>query len=149
MPIVLPGGGRCGPGLEGKASLSGSKTAGAASSVSYGSKIALYATRYSKRGEVFRTTDEAHPGVARLYSEPRVLLGGDVWLLTDEQGEGRGVLSVSSDVDGLGDDAGFRDATGRLSTDYVWLDRYRLSPAETRAEFRRRGWANDCRLSNA
>lgn len=90
--------------------------------------------------EVFRTTDEAHPGVARLYSEPRVLLGGDVWLLTDEQGEGRGVLSVSSDVDGLGDDAGFRDATGRLSADDAWLDRYRLSPVETRAEFRRRGW---------
>jgi len=31
--------------------------------------------------EVYRTTDEAHPGVARLYRQGEVLLGGDVWLL--------------------------------------------------------------------
>jgi len=31
--------------------------------------------------EVYRTTDEAHPGVARLYAQGEVLLGGEVWLL--------------------------------------------------------------------
>ncbi|MGA9348239.1 MAG: sulfate adenylyltransferase [Anaerolineae bacterium] len=31
--------------------------------------------------EVYRTTDVAHPGVARLYAQGEVLLGGEVWLL--------------------------------------------------------------------
>jgi sulfate adenylyltransferase len=31
--------------------------------------------------EVYRTEDEAHPGVARLYRHGDVLLGGEVWLL--------------------------------------------------------------------
>ncbi len=31
--------------------------------------------------EVYRTTDEAHPGVARLYRRGEMLLGGDVWLV--------------------------------------------------------------------
>ncbi len=31
--------------------------------------------------EVYRTEDQAHPGVARLYRHGRTLLGGDIWLL--------------------------------------------------------------------
>ena len=31
--------------------------------------------------QVFRTTEEAHPGVARIYAGGEVYLGGDVWLL--------------------------------------------------------------------
>ncbi len=31
--------------------------------------------------EVYRTTEEAHPGVARLYRQGDILLGGDIWLL--------------------------------------------------------------------
>jgi sulfate adenylyltransferase len=31
--------------------------------------------------EVYRTTDEAHPGVARLYSQGTARLGGEVWLI--------------------------------------------------------------------
>jgi sulfate adenylyltransferase len=31
--------------------------------------------------EVYRTTEEAHPGVARVYRQGDVLLGGDVWLI--------------------------------------------------------------------
>jgi len=31
--------------------------------------------------EVYRTTEEAHPGVARLYRQGDTLLGGDIWLL--------------------------------------------------------------------
>ena len=30
---------------------------------------------------VYRTTDQAHPGVARLYRQGPVLLGGEIWLL--------------------------------------------------------------------
>lgn len=40
--------------------------------------------RYDKEREarqVFRTTETAHPGVARLYAQGDVLLAGDVWLL--------------------------------------------------------------------
>ena len=35
--------------------------------------------------EVFRTTDEAHPGVARLYSQGDILLGGPITLLNRPQ----------------------------------------------------------------
>ena len=40
--------------------------------------------RYDPRHEaqhVYRTTDAAHPGVARLYRQGPVLLGGEVWLI--------------------------------------------------------------------
>jgi sulfate adenylyltransferase len=40
-------------------------------------------TREAER--VFRTTDPAHPGVARLYAQGDVLLGGDVYLLNRPQ----------------------------------------------------------------
>jgi len=63
-----------------------------------GEQVALYETpdhiiglldlrekyTYDKEREaanVYRTTDESHPGVARLYAQGDVLLGGDVWLL--------------------------------------------------------------------
>ena len=39
---------------------------------------------YDKKAEasqVYRTVDEAHPGVARVYGQGDVLLGGDVWLV--------------------------------------------------------------------
>jgi sulfate adenylyltransferase len=39
---------------------------------------------YDKRREaaqVYRTTDEAHPGVARVYAQGEVLLGGEVWVI--------------------------------------------------------------------
>jgi sulfate adenylyltransferase len=31
--------------------------------------------------QIYRTTEQAHPGVARLYAQGPVLLGGDVWLI--------------------------------------------------------------------
>ncbi len=40
--------------------------------------------RYDKEREaerVFRTTEMAHPGVARLYAQGEVLLGGEIWLI--------------------------------------------------------------------
>lgn len=33
--------------------------------------------------QVYRTTDAAHPGVARLYRQGPVLLGGDIWLFAE------------------------------------------------------------------
>lgn len=65
--------------------------------------------------QVFRTRDEAHPGVARLYAESRVLLGGEIWL-----------LPPSPEAEATGGE-------GQLA-------RYGLTPMETRAEFGRRGW---------
>ncbi len=67
--------------------------------------------RYDKALEarqVFRTEDEAHPGVAALYAQGEVLLGGPV----------RAFALPAHD-------------------DFL---EYRLTPAETRAEFARRGW---------
>ena len=37
--------------------------------------------KHREAREVFRTTDAAHPGVARLYAQGEVYLGGPVWLL--------------------------------------------------------------------
>lgn len=64
--------------------------------------------------QVFRTQDEAHPGVARLYGESPVLLGGEIWLVHDSDSSRNGTADA--------------------------LDPYMLRPADTRAEFRRRGW---------
>jgi len=60
--------------------------------------------------EVYRTTEEAHPGVARLYRQGDVLLGGDVWLV---------------------------DWPTACKTEFPEL---RHTPAETRRMFARRGW---------
>jgi sulfate adenylyltransferase len=58
--------------------------------------------------EVYRTEDEAHPGVAAVHAQGDVLLGGPVRVL---------------EVPGHDD-----------------FTQYRLTPAETRAEFAARGW---------
>ncbi len=58
--------------------------------------------------EVYRTEDEAHPGVAALYAQGDVLLGGSVHVLE---------LPTHND-----------------------FQQYRLTPAQTRAEFEKRGW---------
>ena len=60
--------------------------------------------------EVHRTTDEAHPGVARLYRQGEVLLGGDIWLV---------------------------DWPTAVRTEFPEL---RHTPAQTRRMFARRGW---------
>ncbi len=36
--------------------------------------------KHHEAREVYRTTDEAHPGVARIYAQGEFLLGGDFWL---------------------------------------------------------------------
>lgn len=66
---------------------------------------------YSKEAEaeaVYRTKDPAHPGVASLYAQGEVLLGGRVTLLRRQK--------------------------------HMDFPQHRRDPAETRAEFRRRGW---------
>ena len=66
---------------------------------------------YDKRleaHEVYRTEDEAHPGVAAVYAQGDVLLGGPVRVLE---------LPAHDD-----------------------FPQYRLTPAQTRAEFEKRGW---------
>jgi sulfate adenylyltransferase len=60
--------------------------------------------------EVYQTTDEAHPGVARVYRRGEVLLGGDIWLV---------------------------DWPAATRTEFPEL---RHTPAETRRMFARRGW---------
>ena len=60
--------------------------------------------------EVYRTTDEAHPGVAHIYRQGEVLLGGDIWLV---------------------------DWPSAVKTEFPEL---RHTPAETRRMFARRGW---------
>jgi len=60
--------------------------------------------------EVYRTTEEAHPGVARLYRQGDVLLGGDIWLV---------------------------DWPSAVTTEFPEL---RHTPAQTRRMFARRGW---------
>lgn len=73
--------------------------------------------------QVFRTTDAAHPGVADLYGQSRVLVGGDVTLLS---GDGDEEAAVSH-----GEPASAGPAMRPL---------YSFTPAQTRAEFARRGW---------
>ena len=60
--------------------------------------------------EVYRTTEEAHPGVARLYQRGEVLLGGNLWLV---------------------------DWPSACQTEFPEL---RHTPAQTRRMFARRGW---------
>jgi len=60
--------------------------------------------------EVYRTTEEAHPGVARIYRRGEVLLGGDIWLV---------------------------DWPSAAKTEFPEL---RHTPAQTRRMFARRGW---------
>ena len=67
-------------------------------------------TKEREAQEVYRTTDEDHPGVARLYGRGDVLLGGDLWLV---------------------------DWPAAASTEFPEL---RHTPAETRRMFAGRGW---------
>jgi len=60
--------------------------------------------------EVYRTTEEAHPGVARIYRQGEVLLGGDIWLV---------------------------DWPTAVKAEFPEL---RHTPAQTRRMFARRGW---------
>jgi sulfate adenylyltransferase len=60
--------------------------------------------------EVYRTTEEAHPGVSRLYQRGDVLLGGDFWLV---------------------------DWPSATRTEFPEL---RHTPAQSRRMFARRGW---------
>jgi len=60
--------------------------------------------------EVYRTTEEAHPGVKRLYQRGDALLGGDVWLV---------------------------DWPSAMKTEFPEL---RHTPAQSRRMFARRGW---------
>jgi ATP sulfurylase len=60
--------------------------------------------------EVYKTTEEAHPGVARLYRRGEVLLGGDIWLV---------------------------DWPAAVRTEFPEL---RHTPAQARRMFARRGW---------
>lgn len=60
--------------------------------------------------EVYRTTEENHPGVARLYQRGAVVLGGGVWLV---------------------------DWPDAMKTEFPEL---RHTPAQTRRMFARRGW---------
>ena len=67
-------------------------------------------TKEREAQEVYRTNDAAHPGVARVYRQGEVLLGGDVWLVDWP-------LAVQNEFPQL-----------------------RHTPAETRRMFARRGW---------
>ncbi len=60
--------------------------------------------------EVYRTTEEKHPGVARLYGQGEVLLGGDIWLV---------------------------DWPSAATTEFP---DFRFAPADTRRAFASRGW---------
>jgi sulfate adenylyltransferase len=69
--------------------------------------------RYDKTREaqeVFRTTEDKHPGVARLYAQGETLLGGDVWLV---------------------------DWPTAVETEFP---EFRHTPAQARRMFARRGW---------
>ncbi len=94
---------------------SGWKTGGGGSSASCRVEDRFVRDASYEAQQVFRTRDEAHPGVARLYAESRVLLGGEIWL-----------LPPSPEAEATGGEG--------------LLARYGLTPMETRAEFGRRGW---------
>lgn len=66
--------------------------------------------KQQEAGQVYRTTDEAHPGVARLYRQGDVLLGGNIWLF---------------------------DRPSAMDIEFPDL---RLTPAQTRQAFAERGW---------
>jgi len=68
------------------------------------------ATREHEASEVYRTTAEAHPGVARLYGRGDVLLAGGIWLV---------------------------DWPSAAATEFPEL---RHTPSQTRRMFARRGW---------
>lgn len=68
---------------------------------------------YDKKREaelVYRTTEEAHPGVARLYAQGDVLLGGEIWVVE---------LPAAAKVE---------------------FPELRHTPAQSRRMFARRGW---------
>jgi ATP sulfurylase len=67
-------------------------------------------TKEQEAREVYRTSEEVHPGVARIYRQGDVLLGGEIWLV---------------------------DWPGAAKTEFPNL---RHTPAETRRMFARRGW---------
>jgi sulfate adenylyltransferase len=60
--------------------------------------------------EVYQTAEDAHPGVARIYRQGDILLGGDIWLV---------------------------DWPAAATTEFPEL---RHTPAQTRRMFARRGW---------
>ena len=66
--------------------------------------------KQEEAGQVYRTTDEAHPGVARLYRQGDTLLGGSLWLF---------------------------DRPSAMDTEFPDL---RLTPAQARQAFAERGW---------
>ena len=66
--------------------------------------------KQEEAAQVYRTTDEAHPGVARLYRQGDVLLGGSIWLF---------------------------DRPSIMDAEFPQL---RLTPAQTRQVFTERGW---------
>jgi len=66
--------------------------------------------KQEEAGQVYRTTDEAHPGVARLYRQGDVLLGGSLWLF---------------------------DRPSAMDAEFPDL---RLTPAQARQAFAERGW---------
>jgi sulfate adenylyltransferase len=68
------------------------------------------AVKEQEAREVYRTTEEAHPGVARIYRRGEVLLGGDIWLV---------------------------DWPSAAKAEFPEL---RHTPAQTRRMFARRGW---------
>jgi len=67
-------------------------------------------TKEREAEKVYRTTDEAHPGVARLYRQGELLLGGEIWLV---------------------------DWPSPVKAEFPEL---RHTPAQTRRMFARRGW---------
>ncbi|GAB6876687.1 adenylyl-sulfate kinase [Thermaerobacter litoralis] len=127
-----------------------------------GRPVALLEVRdvfpYDKEREaraVFGTTEEAHPGVARLYRRGEVLVGGPVWFIGRPdrplpQGPGAGELPLPllgaeepARGDGTatgggraGTGAGPREAGGQGDV----FAPYRLTPWQTRREIDRRGW---------
>jgi sulfate adenylyltransferase len=68
------------------------------------------AVKEREASQVYKTTEDAHPGVARLYRQGNVFLGGDVWLV---------------------------DWPSAVGTEFPEL---RHTPAQTRRMFARRGW---------